>query len=223
MTRILIRFITTSLLFIVPLCQALAKGDELPQVTAEGLHRVQDSKLAIVYADPAADLSIYDSVKILEPYVAFRKDWERKHRTSATNTFPVNARDVERMKATMAKEFNEVFTQVLTEGGYAVTDQAADNVMLIRPAIIDLDPNAPEIRSATMSKTYVQSAGEMTMYIELYDSVTGDMIAKALDRRVDRAAYYYTWANPATNAAASKKILRGWATILRDALDEARQ
>ena len=39
----------------------------------------------------------------------------------------------------------------------------------------------------------------------------------------DRIGIGYTWANPATNAAASKRILRGWATTLRDALDESRQ
>ena len=219
-----IRIIVLSFFLGSPVCQLMAKSDELPEVTEEGLHRVPDSKLAIVYADPDADVSIYDSVKILEPYVAFKKNWERDHRTSSANTFPVNSRDIEKMKTRMAKEFNDVFTEVLTEGGYTVTDQTGDNVMLIRPAIIDLDPNAPETRSSTMSRTYVQSAGEMTLYVELYDSITGDMIAKALDRKVDRGmANHYTWANPATNAAASRRILRGWATTLRDALDEARQ
>ena len=32
--------------------------------------------------------------------------------------------------------------------------------------------------------TFTSSAGEMTLYLELYDSVTGDLLAKALDRRV---------------------------------------
>jgi hypothetical protein len=34
---------------------------------------------------------------------------------------------------------------------------------------------------------------------------------------------YYTWANSVTNKVAADRILRGWATLLRDALDEARQ
>ena len=97
-----------------------------------------------------------------------------------------------------------------------------ESVLLVRPAIIDLDPTAPEIRSSTASRSYVQSAGEMTMYIELYDSLSGDLIAKALDRRADNSMHY-TWANPASNAAASRRILKGWAEILRDALDDARQ
>lgn len=210
------------MIFLLPACLALAKSDNLPQVTEDGMHRVPDSKLAIVYADPGADLSIYDSVMILDPYVAFKKNWERQQRRSSSLSFPVTATDMERMKAKLAEEFLEVFTEVLTDGGYTVTDQSGESVMLIRPAIIDLDATAPDTLRSGSSQTYVKSAGEMTLYIELYDSVTGDNFAKALDRRVDGSTMnYFTWANPSTNAAAAKRILRGWAEILRDALDEA--
>ena len=224
MTSKMLIFTALFLFPTIPGGLALANDRELPEVTAEGLHRVPDSKLAIVYADPDADLSVYDSVKILEPYVAFKKNWERKQRSSSAHPLALRSADIEKMKVTMANEFTDVFTQVLTEGGYTVTEQAGENVMLIRPAIIDLDANAPEVARSAGSQTYVKSAGEMTIYIELYDSMTGDMIAKALDRKVDRSSFsYYTWANPATNAAASKRILKGWANILRDALDEARE
>jgi hypothetical protein len=64
----------------------------------------------------------------------------------------------------------------------------------------------------------------MTLYVELYDSVTGDLIAKAMDRKADRSNDgFYTWTNRATNKAAADRILKGWAKILVDALDEARQ
>ena len=63
----------------------------------------------------------------------------------------------------------------------------------------------------------------MTLYVELYDSVTGDLIAKAMDRKADRSNDgFYTWTNRATNTAAADRILKGWAKILVDALDEAR-
>jgi hypothetical protein len=214
---------TLALLMFMPVCQVSAKSDGLPETTVEGLVRVPDSKLAIVYADPAADLSAYDSVMILEPYVAFKKNWARNQRSSASSlSMMAKPADIEKMKTRMASEFNEVFEKVLSDGGYTITENSGESVLLVRPAIINLDPTAPEILSSTASRTYVQSAGEMTIYIELYDSLSGDLIAKALDRRADNSMYY-TWANPASNAAASRRILKGWAEILRDALDEARQ
>ena len=215
-------FLILGLLILVPACHALAKSDSLPQVTEDGMHLVPDSRLAIVYAEPEADLSLYDSVKILEPYIAFKKNWQRQQRSSSSLGYRISAQDMEKMKAKLAEEFIEVFTKVLTDGGYTVTDQTGESVMLVRPAIINLDAKAPDTRSSTATRTYVQSAGEMTLYIELFDSVTGDKFAKALDRRADGSAInYYTWANPSSNAAAAKRILRGWAEVLRDALDEA--
>jgi hypothetical protein len=225
MTQTLVKPLVAILILLISAGHALAAKDDLPAVTEDGLHRVEDSKMAIVYADPQADLSIYDSVMLLEAYVAFRKNWARDQRSTASSlSTTVKPRDMEKMKNTMAKEFDQVFREVLAEGGYTLSDTAGESVLLVRPAIIDLNPTAPDISTSTASRTYVRSAGDMSLYIELYDSLTGDLIAKALDRRGDSSmAGYYSWANPASNAAASRRILKGWAGILRDALDEARQ
>lgn len=201
-----------------------AKKQELPEITEDGLHRVHNSRMALVYAEPGADLQGYAKVQLLDTYVAFRKNWERDQRSRSAQPLSLTSRDVERIKNNLAQEFREEFTRVLEEGGYPVVDEAGPDVLLLRPAIINLDVNAPEKMSAGMSRVYTDSAGEMTLYVELYDSVTGDLIAKALDRRTDRRNDgFYTWANSATNKAAAVRILRGWANILLDALNEARQ
>ena len=222
MTRSIL-FLAALLLLVATAGHAAPDDDELPEVTEEGLHRVHDARLAIVYADPEADLSIYDSVRILEPLVAFKKNWKTRQMSTLPASQRVRNSDMERIKATLAREFVEVFTEVLQEGEYTVTDQVGDTVMLIRPAIIDLDPTAPEVRSTSGSRNFVRSAGEMTLYIELYDAPTSALIAKALDRRIDGAMdNHFMWANPSSNSAAARAILRRWAEVLRDALDEAR-
>jgi hypothetical protein len=203
---------------------ASAKKDELPEVTEDGLHRVANSKMAIVYAEPGAHLAQYQRVMLLEANVAFKKNWARDQRSSASSRLSVNSRDIEKIKNNLAQEFDAVFRKTLEDGGYEVVDQAAEDVLLVRPAIINLDVNAPDTMSAGRSNTYTSSAGEMTLYIEIYDSVTGDLIAKALDRKADTTRNgYYTWANSVTNSAAAKRILGGWASILLDALNEAKQ
>ena len=198
------------------------KKQELPEVTADGLHRVPDSKLAIVYAEPGADLGPYNRVSILQAHVAFKKNWARDQRSSSAQALRINSRDIEKIKDNLSAEFHEVFKNALTEAGYEVTDEVADDVMIVRPAIINLDVNAPDTMSAGRSTTFTSSAGEMTLYIELYDSVSGDIIAKALDRRFDRNSGIYTWTNSVTNKAAANRILKGWAGVLVDALNEAR-
>ena len=203
---------------------AIAKQEELPQITEDGLHRVADSKMAIVYAEPGADLAQYERIQLMDAYVAFKKNWARDQRSRSANKLRVNSRDIEKIKGDLAKEFQTVFKKTLEDGGYEVVGESAEDVLLVRPAIINLDVNAPDTMSAGRSRTYTSSAGEMTLYIEIYDSVTGDLIAKALDRRIDTSRQgYYTWTNSVTNSAAAKRILGGWASILLDALNEAKQ
>lgn len=202
---------------------AVAKRSDLPDVTEDGLHRVPDSKMALVYAEPGATLADYHRVKLLDAYVAFKKNWERDQRTTGS-MIRLSSADIQRIKDDLAAEFQTVFRQTLEDGGYELVDEVAEDVLLVRPAIINLNVNAPDQRSSLNVKTYTESAGEMTLYVELYDSVTGDLLAKALDRRVDNNRMgYYTWANSVTNRAAALKILRGWAQILLDALNEAKQ
>ena len=203
---------------------AIAGEKDFPDMTEEGLLRVDDSKLALVYADPDADLSQYDAIQMTEPYVAFRKNWLRDQRTQSINPLRVTTNDVEKIKKNLSEEFKTVFTEKLEAAGYMMTDAAGESVLLIRPAIINLDINAPDTPSSGRSYQFTQSAGEMTLYIELYDSVSGDLIAKAMDRKQDRSrSGYYTWTNSVTNRKAADRILNGWADILVDALNDARQ
>jgi hypothetical protein len=206
----------------VSLSLAARKESELPEFTEDGLQLRQGSKLAIVYAEPGAELSAYRRVQLLDAYVAFKKGWEKEQRRSTTQSTRISSKDIERIRTDLAAGFHEEFSTRLQKAGFPVVDEAGEDVLLVRPAIIDLDVNAPATMSAGNTRTYVASAGEMTLYVELYDSLTGDLIAKALDRRVDsQHRAYYTWANRATNRAAADRILQGWADILVNALTAA--
>jgi hypothetical protein len=200
-----------------------AKKQAPPEVTVDGLHLVPDSKLALVYAEPGADLAPYQRVQLLDAYVAFKKNWERDQRTKSVRNIRVSSKDIEKIKSSLAEEFQTVFIEALEEAGYEVTDETGDDVMIVRPAIINLDVNAPDTFQPGRTSVYTSSAGEMTLYIELYDSVTGDIIAKAIDRQFDRNnPGFYTWTNSVTNRSAALRILKGWAGILVNALNEAK-
>ncbi len=209
------------LALVFPLVQAADK--QLPEYSKEGLRLVPDSRMAAVYAKPGVDLAAFRKVKLMNPFVAFKEGWERDQRSNTTSAYRVTSSDVERIKKDLANEFKLVFTEVLEEGGYPVVDAAADNVLVLRPAIIDLNVNAPETARSGSTMAYVDSVGEMTLYLELYDAVSEELIAKAMDRKVDPAnKTYYTWNHTVSNQEVADRILRGWAGILLKALDEAR-
>jgi hypothetical protein len=195
--------------------------EQPPQESHDGLKLVSDRKIALAYLDSNADLSLYDKVMILDCYVAFRKDWEKDKQKPGSRVH-ISASDVERLKADTSTLFRDVFTEKLAENdGYEIVNAAGEGVLLIRPAIIDLDIEAPDVSSAGRSRTYTTTAGSATLYIELYDSVTGDILARAVDKKVARSAGgYLSYTNRVTNQAEARRMLGKWADLLRDKLDE---
>lgn len=185
----------------------------------DGLQRVESSRIAIAYLATDADFSVFDRVKILEPEVAFRANWQRDQNRNRTRN--ISTRDMERIKADVASLFQEVFAQRLTSGGYEVTDDVADDVLILRPAIIDLDVTAPETRSASAPRVFTASAGAATIFVELFDAATGQIIGRGADRQAaQRTSAFMTWSNRVTNSAEARRILQGWADVLVSFLDE---
>jgi hypothetical protein len=209
----------TVLLLGLGLSYSIQAGDDLPEVTEEGLHKLKDTGLGLVYAVPDADLSVYGRVKLLEPSVAFKKNWQRDQNRGPS--VKVRTSDMESIKSGVAELFMEVFTEELVEGGYELTDEAGGDVLLVRPAIVNLDITVPDVSSPGRSYQFSESAGEMTLYLELYDSETSAIIAKAMDRKRDRERGYMQWQTQVTNTQAAKRIMKSWASTLREALDEA--
>jgi Protein of unknown function (DUF3313) len=193
--------------------------DELPATTPDGLELLSDTKVYAAYAKPGATLEPYTKVALLDCYVAFRKNWERDYNRDVRELDRrVNADDMEKIKARLAEEFKIVFTDELAKGGYEVVDHTGDEVLIVRPALVNLDVTAPDVQSASMSRTYMSSAGSMTLVMELFDSVTGDIIARVLDPQASDRGGFAMEGNRVTNKAEADRILRKWAGLLRSHL-----
>lgn len=179
---------------------------------------VPNAKMQMAYIDPDADFSVFKRVAILEPYVAFRSNWQRDQNRSRTRN--ISTQDMERIKTNVADLLERVFTERLEAGGYEVVDVAGEDVLLLRPAIIDLDVTAPDTMSAGRSRTFTTSTGAATLYIELFDSHSGDIIGRAADREsVRRNAGNLSWSNSVTNTAEAQRMFGGWADLLVAFLD----
>ena len=66
---------------------------------------------------------------------------------------------MERIQDDVATLFREVFTKELTEGGYQLVEEAGEDVLLVKPAIVDLDVVAPDLNSsASFTRSYSESS-----------------------------------------------------------------
>ena len=202
---------------------AFAKAD-LPAVSHDGLHLMPDTKLRAVYMKPGADLSQYDKVALLDAYVAFRKHWQREHNEDEPFEMRVSDKDMKEIRDRVAREFAKEFTKVLsTEGGHEVVKDGGDGVLILRPAIVNLDVTAPDLMTAGMSQTVVASAGSMTLYLELYDGKTQAIIARIIDPEAADNVGIAQVANRVTNTADFDRVLRRWAEILNKHLAQVKK
>jgi hypothetical protein len=198
-------------------------ADAPPQVSKDGLQLKTHTKQRLVYVRPGAKFSQYDRVMILDCYVAMQKDWQQNYNSNegADLSRQVTDGDVQRIKSSVAAQFKKVFTTELQRGGYQVTNSRAPDVLLLRPAIIDLQVTAPDIWSPDMDMNVITSAGSGTLYLELWDPSTDTILARVMDAEADQQPIAQV-ANAVTNREAADTILKNWADDLVRHLDTAR-
>lgn len=215
-----ISLIVVSLALCLSSASVLAKG-EPPEVSLEGLTLVEKDRRGEIYADADVDWSEYSQIQLEQATVSFRKHWQRDQ--NRYDPFKVRNKDVEKIKSGLSELFGTVFTEELTgNGGYQLADSPDADVMIIKPQIVDLDVHAPDTMTAGRTTSYTRQAGRMTLILEIYDSLSGDLIAKASHRQDAPDYGWMQWTNSVSNNAEARRMLQKWATALRTRLDEAR-
>lgn len=205
-------------LLLVPIT-LLADSHEQSEPGWDGLVEIDSSNVAAAFIDPLADFGAFQRVSILQPHVAFRSNWKRDQNRSRSRN--VRASDVERIKGDVADLFLDVFTERLEAAGFDVVNYADEDVLILRPAIVDLDITAPDVRSQGRSRIYTANSGAATLFIELYDSLTGDLLGRAIDRRAaGRARGFTVQSNRVTNRADARREFRVWADTLIEFLGQ---
>jgi len=205
---------------------ATSDKKELPAISEDGLVLVEGTQADAVYKLPDADFGQYELVYIADVEVAFRKDWLKDQNRSRPSLGPrLTQEDADRIKQAVATIFTEIFTEELVKGGYKVIASPAeanptDDVLVLLPAIVNLDVSAPETRMAGRSRTFTASAGSMTLYMEFHDGVTGALLGRVVDSQAARDTTYMQVSNSVTNKAEADRLLRKWARKLVERLDD---
>ncbi len=197
--------------------------EKLPETTKDGLQLQKKSKLAAVYLKPGASLTAYDKIAITDVLVSFKKNWQRDYNQSVMRPdMRVSDDDVKEMQDKIAKEFTAVFTKELEKGGYSITEYVGQDVMVIRPALINIEVADPKPdKAAFAGATIVRDAGSLTLYAELYDSVSNEKFAEVLDTQEAGDDGFAHRVTSVSNKADLDSTLRHWAELLVKRLDEA--
>lgn len=215
----MIRFRTLlSMLFV--LCTVTLAGcastRPAPADEWDGLVRQTGTRLGAVFVRPDAEIVGYTSVMIDPVEVRFAGNWNPNRGGRSR----LDAGDMAAMQAGVADLFRETFRAELARGGYQLVDVTGPDTLRVTAAIVDLYITAPDTMSAGRSRTYTANAGRMTLVAELRDSMTGQLLARAVDTRGARFSGTWQVTNRLTNTADARRAMGIWATALRQALDE---
>ena len=220
MTRLLASALLVSTILVPPAFAASPMAELEQALSHDGLQKVKVKGLDVVFARPGATLAGYGKVKLEPVDVAFRKDWDPERTGSRLK---LRAEDREKIRSGVAKIVHDEFAKELqTRGSYKVVGEAGPDVLRVNVHIVNLYVTAPDTNEAGRSRTYTVSAGEMTLFMELYDSETGEVLARIVDHQEARGAMgRLSFSNSVMNAGEAQLIASNWARVLRNALDKA--
>jgi hypothetical protein len=188
------------------------------EVSYDGLHVVDNSAFKAAWADPDIDFSRYNKIMpggAFFEYRAVKKTSGTTRAISSQSEFYIDDKAREKLKEVVSEIFNE---ELAKSSRFTVTDAPGPDVLIIRGGLHDIVSNVPP-EIIGRGDVYLSSVGEITLILEVVDSMSGEVIVRAVERRAldrsgmaMRSSTVNTWAEV-------RRVTRRWATKLRDGLD----
>jgi hypothetical protein len=187
------------------------------EVSFDGLHKIDHARFASAWADPEIDFSRYSKFIPAGAEFQFRavKKTSRLARSSGTEFW---ISDANREK--LVEETSAIFAEELAKSSrFEVTDARGDDVLILRGALHDIVSNVPPDLIGR-GEIYLSSVGEVTIIIEAIDSMSNEVIFRAVERRAaQQLGGPAIRSNSVTTWAEVRRLIRRWASTLREGLD----
>jgi hypothetical protein len=94
-------------------------------------------------------------------------------------------------------------------------------VLIARPALIDLEVLEPNTGSDPEAMTYIASTRSAKLYVELYDSDSGEILLRATDREQVDQIEGVEVPSFATRSDDAQRLLEHWADLFVSEIDAA--
>ena len=189
------------------------------EVSFDGLHKIDNARFANAWADPAIDFTRYS--KVLPGGAEFQ--FRVVEKTSRTTTARSSAdeywiSDANREK--LVEETSLIFAEELQNSErFEVTDSRGEDVIIIRGALHDIVSNVPPDQMGR-GEIYLSSVGEITIVIEVLDSMSNKVIFRGVERRAaQQSGGMAIRANSVSTWSEVRQLLKRWATTVRQGLD----
>jgi hypothetical protein len=205
--------LSVSLLF--GACSSLPGPEE---TTPDGLVRVPSRKAGGVYRAPDASFSQYQRLIFEPPSISFVAGWRDTH-SEITDS------EITRIRTEAARIFREEFARVLIERGpYTFAEDPAPDVLIVSPAIEDLDIAAPGAGATSDKQSFVNRPVKMKITGELRDAASGRLVGRVIMfESEDRYAFGdFRLANRTQTAHEERLAFAKWSRLFQEAMNVAK-
>ena len=197
----------------------LASAQDAPAVSYDGLHRIDSKNFKLVYADPDVDFSQYTKYipgAAQFEFRAVKKTSNLQSRRSNQREFWISDKDKQKLEETVTGIFADEMSK---SEKWTETDEPGPDTLVVRGALHDIVSQVPP-DIIGMSDIYLSSVGEATLIIEGVDSLSGEVLFRAIERRAaQQPGRQMMLSNTVTNWAEVRRLARRWATRLREGMD----
>ena len=188
------------------------------EVSYDGLHLIDNSVFRQAWADPDIDFSRYNKIMpggAFFEYRAVRRTSGSTSRRGSDNEFYIDEAARENLKNLTSEIFKE---ELANSTRFTVTDAPGPDVLLVRGGLHDIVSNVPP-DIVGRGDVFLSSVGEITLVLEVVDSQSGEVIFRAVERRALGTSGTAVRSSSVTTRAEVRRVLRRWATTLRNGLD----
>lgn len=213
-----------SMMLVVPATFAKPRLETGPdaEVTHDGLHRVDKTVMSLAWVKPDIDLAPYSKIMLVGTGISFKPvddNGERwwPGRSNSQTEFPIDEEAQERVRTELREAFTAEFAK---SERYQIVTEPGPGVLALVGAVIDVVSRVPPVDQCVgRCDVYLTNVGEATLVLELRDSVTNEVLARAADRRAAEAAFPID-ANSVTVWPEVRRLAQTWGRIIRSRLDE---
>jgi hypothetical protein len=190
------------------------------EITFDGLVRIDHGQFKDSWADPDIDFSQYNKImtgKAVFEFRAVKKSHSASFaRRSNESEFWISDANKEKL----IEVVTEVFRKELDKSEkFTRADGPGRDVLVIVGGLHDIVSRVPP-DMVGRGDIYLSSVGEATLVLEARDSLSGETIYRAIDRRAaEQIGGQMNISNRVTNMSEVRRMAQRWATRLREGLD----
>jgi uncharacterized protein DUF3313 len=190
------------------------------EYTFDGLVRVDNSRFRDAWADPEIDFSQYNKVMSGGAAFQFRAVSKTAGRTSVSrgsqSEFWISDANRDKLVDTVSGVFKEELSKAR---GWEVAEEVGPDVLILSGELLDIVSFVPP-EMIGRGEIYLSSIGEATLVVEGIDSMSGEAVFRAVDRRsAGRTGNEMFRASTVTTWSEVRRWARRYATILREGLE----